>query len=235
MNNHKEKGELTFKTIWQWLRSDKGKKYSFFIFYIFFFIFIFLILSFKDDQILENKEDTNQNNNQQVLESSLPFNLTNLENNDYTFTYQVLKNQEEKSYLGKKTKSEITLQDDTGIYTYLYQNGSLEPNEELEEYYKLFDIYEIKRIIKNSKYDYKQEYNDGRINYNYLIESGSLANFFEIETIKESSLENEILVETNDKNEIVKITFNVLNLMNSTNSLEEDNTFYKIIITYGEL
>lgn len=234
----KNKQEANIKTVYKWLKSDKGKRYSFFIFYIFFFIFVFIFLAFTNNQEnnLQDTNNTNPNiNNKEEVTSSLPFNTSNLENNDYTFKYIVLKDQEEKAYLGKKETKLITISSDTGIYEYRYKNGNLMGNVELDAFYQLFDIYTIKRIIKNSKYEYKQEYNDGRIIYSYLIQNGDLANFLEIENFKQNDLQNPIKVETNSQNEVYKITFDILNLINNSSTLNSDNIIYKIVITYGDI
>lgn len=234
----KNKKESNIKTIYKWLRSDKGKRYSFFIFYIFFFVFVFIFLAFTNSSQDEfqdtNNTDTNINNKQEVT-SSLPFNTSNLENNNYTFKYQVLKNDKKKEYLGEKQTNLIKILNDTGTYEYKYRNGNLIENIELDEYYQLFDIYTIKRIIKNSKYEYKQEYNDGRIIYSYLIKNGDLANFLEIENYKQDDLHNEIKIETNNKNQVYEITFDIINLINNSSNLDDKDTMYKIIITYGDI
>ena len=51
-----EKGKITFKSVWKWLRSDQGKKYSFVIFYAIFFIFLFIFISMPSDYKANNEE-----------------------------------------------------------------------------------------------------------------------------------------------------------------------------------
>lgn len=224
MKNNKNQ-PITIKTIFKWLKSTKGRKYTFAIFYIFFFIFIFILLSF-------NPKSTEKNNQPQTETTTLPFITANLETDNYTFTYQIIKNNQEKSYLGQKETNQITIQNDTTTYTYKYQNGILQNNQNTTEYYQLFDIYELKKLIKNSKYNYKQEYNDGKKIYSYLADN-TLTNLLNIEATNQNTYQNEILIETNLKNEIEKITIDLQNTINQTT--DQPITQYKIIITYGDL
>ena len=70
-----EKGKITVKSVWQWLRSDTGKKYSFFIFYFFFFLVLIIFLNMPKEMSSNNEEENN------VL--SLPFKSIKIENENY--------------------------------------------------------------------------------------------------------------------------------------------------------
>lgn len=225
-----EKDEITIKSIWKWLRSDKGKRYSFFLFYLFFFIIIFIFLSYREEEVVkENKED--------VLEkeeySNLPF-KTSLFDEDYTFTYSINYNNETSDYLGRKNKEKVILNDDRGTYNYIYQNGILiyQGINEPINYKEFLDCYEIKRIIKNSKLISETKLNQtGEYLYKYSITTRELYDLYDKIYNNLENLDNEIIVKTNLNNEITSINLNVLNYVK--NDILDVKT-YEIIITYGD-
>lgn len=227
-------GKITFKSFWKWLRSNQGKKYSFFIFYIFFFIFIFILLSF--DNIVENNKE---NDNNQEQQESLPFSLTSLQQDKYKFNYTIKSNDNLYLYIGSKEGDTFTLTDNQEIvYIYTYQNGSLKPSVETDGdiFYQLLDVYQLKRIIKRSQFISKTEYNNGNISYIYEINNSEFADILTLEIIKNEDLgslvlKNEITVVINNEG-ILSITFDILNLINST---DLDNSYdnYQIVLNYG--
>lgn len=226
-NKNNQDKKINIKTIWKFLRSEKGKRYSFVIFYIFFFAFLFILMS------LPSTSTNNKQNNQ--VESSLPFKITNLEQSNYTFNYVKRIDNNSTIYLGKKINNQISLTLDDNIYIYNYQNSTLKPSVDNESdiIYQFLDIYELKRIIKNSTYISKTEFPDGNINYNYEIDNNTLANILNMEVLDNSNLINNIVVNTN-KNGVLDITFDLLNLMNNTSNVTNSYLEYKIIITYGD-
>lgn len=228
MKNKKE--EITIKSIWKWLRSDNGKRYSFFIFYLFFFIIIFIFLSYKEEDVVkENKEEVEEKEEY----SNLPF-KTSLFDGNYTFTYSINYNEEISDYLGKKNKDKVILNDDRGIYNYKYQNGNLmyQGIEEPIKYQEFLDSYEIKRIIKNSKLISETKLNQtGEYLYTYSITTKEFYDLYDRNYNNLENLDNEIIVKTNLNNEIKSINLNVLNYVK--NDILDVET-YEIIITYGD-
>ena len=226
-NKNNQDKKINIKTIWKFLRSEKGKRYSFVIFYIFFFAFLFILMN------LPSTSTNNKQNNQ--VESSLPFKITNLEQSNYTFNYVKRIDNNSTIYLGKKINNQISLTLDDNIYIYNYQNSTLKPSVDNESdiIYQFLDIYELKRIIKNSTYISKTEFPDGNINYNYEIDNNTLANILNMEVLDNSNLINNIVVNTN-KNGVLDITFDLLNLINNTSNVTNSYLEYKIIITYGD-
>ena len=226
-NKNNQDKKINIKTIWKFLRSEKGKRYSFVIFYIFFFAFLFILMN------LPSTSTNNKQNNQ--VESSLPFKITNLEQSNYTFNYVKRIDNNSTIYLGKKINNQISLTLDDNTYIYNYQNSTLKPSVDNESdiIYQFLDIYELKRIIKNSTYISKTEFPDGNINYNYEIDNNTLANILNMEVLDNSNLINNIVVNTN-KTGVLDITFDLLNLMNNTSNVTNSYLEYKIIITYGD-
>ena len=224
-NKSNKKDDLNIKTLWKLFRSDKGKTYSFFIFYIIFFIFLFIFIS--GTNYKDNKVDNNNN-----IESSLPFKTINLENNDYKFKYIVDTNYNTIDYLGERNKNIINIKGDEGEYTYYYQNGVLINDSDKKIIHdKLLDIFEVKRIIKNSKLISETKLNENNnYIYNYKIKSNDLNNILLSDNLFDD-LENDISVLTNQNKEIIKIEFDLLNYEKNLNS---ELNLFKIIIDYGE-
>ena len=218
-------GKITIKSIWKWLKSDKGKRYSFFIFYLFFFLILFIYLTIIDSQ----KGSFNNQNNQGEIES-LPFKISSLETN-YSFKYSLITNNQIKEYLGKKDNLKITLQDDTGIYSYNYVNNDLikDDSNNLNLYYEFLDIYNFKKLVKNSKYISKTEYSNKEVSYNYVVTNQELNEYFNLETLN-LDLENSLIIKTDSFNNLKEFELDLLNFVNDLNDTKD--TSYKIVITY---
>ena len=218
-NKKNTKNDINIMTIWKTLRSEKGKRYSFIIFYFFFFLFLFIIIN--------NGEMQSRNN--APVEYSLPFQSKNLEDNNYNFKY-IIFGDTELDYKGIKNNNIITIQDDTGEYVFTYQNGSLKSDYDIK-YKELFDIYEIKRIIKNSKLISETKINEtNEVIYNYTILSNKLDSILNNNVLND--LENEIMVKTNSKKEIININYKLLNYEKELNN---DLTNFEIIFEVGDI
>ena len=232
MNNKKKQNkqdkDINIKTIWKWLRSEKGKQYSFIIFYFFFFLFLFIFINAGRTTTNTNNNTNNITNNE---ESSLPFITKNLEQNNYNFKYIVKSNYDELLYKGIKNNNTITIIDDTGEHDFIYQNGKLESSYNIL-YKELFDIYSIKRIIKNSKLVSETKLNETEeLIYNYKITNNNLNNILG-NTITNLNLENEIIIKTDNKKEILEINYNLINYQK-----EFDNNLvdFSITLELGDL
>ena len=224
---NKKNQDINIVTIWKTLRSEKGKRYSFIIFYIFFFIFLFIFIN-TNIPTTNKKIDTDT----QVQESSLPFITKNLENNNYNFKYIINSNLNELDYLGSKINNKIIINDDTGSYEFNYQNGKLVSLSNTNILHtELFDIYTIKRIIKNSKLISETKLNEtGEYIYNYSITNKNLSEI----TLKDiNNLENlnDIKIKINKNKEIVSIEFDLLNYESELNN---DLKIFKIILEIGD-
>ena len=215
-------GKITVKSFWHWLRSDKGKKYSFVIFYFFFFLFLFLLLTFQGTDTLTNKE-----------ESVFPYSIKNIEEGDYSFSYLVLVNDSFKEFVGNKKGRSITIQDDTGSYSYLYQNGNLlyQGIEEPLQYPEFLNIYNIKMAIKEATLQAETKLTATKqYIYTYTIKNSSFSKILNKEIT--STEENEIIIKTNTMKEVEEIQLNLLNVMKELS--EEEIKNYTITFTYGE-
>ena len=172
-----EKGNITIKSVYKWLRSEKGKKYSFVIFYLIFFIIIFLFFMPNNSELSNNSLDNSSN-----IDSSLPFATNNLENEVYKFKYTIDNGLEKNSYDGEKSQDMIILTNGVNTYNYLYDdNKKLESEEENNpvEHLEFLDIYELKRIIKTSTLKSEVKFpSTNEYEYNYEITNQELGNIY---------------------------------------------------------
>ena len=224
-----EKGNITIKSVYKWFRSDKGKKYSFFIFYLIFFIFLFIFIS------IPYKESPT-NNDIPKEDSSLPFKTSNLETSNYEFIFETTIDDKTITYQGIKKDKQISLMIDTQEYNYNYQDGKLVfLGEEKPTFYTEFlDIYEIKRIIKSATFITETKYQvTEQIEYNYEIKSNSLDELLNNNDSYYEETTNKIIILCNENNEIEKITLDISNFSKEENIIEEQPKLYLITITYG--
>ncbi len=222
-----EKGNITIKSVYKWLRSEKGKKYSFVIFYLIFFIIIFLFFMPNNSELSNNSLDNSSN-----IDSSLPFATNNLENEVYKFKYTIDNGLEKNTYDGEKSQDMIILTNGVNTYNYLYDdNKKLESEEENNpvEHLEFLDIYELKRIIKTSTLKSEVKFpSTNEYEYNYEITNQELGNILNEE--KNSIEINEITVKTDKNKKVQSLKMNLANYMKKNDS---ENT-YIITIEYGE-
>lgn len=230
-----ENVKITIKSIWKWLRSEKGKRYSFLIFYLFFFIFVFIFISLPSNITTNNNENSNSGNNSNIQGESFPFSVKNLEEDDYKFTYIVNCDNNEADYIGEKNGNNIKLQDDRGEYNYSYKNGELKFDslENSPVLVKFLDIFEIKKIIKNSELVSETKLiTDNSYLYTYNIKTTDLLELYEEEIEVTEEIVNTINIKTDNENQIIEIKLDILGYMKP---LKEDIIDkYEIVITYED-
>ena len=227
MKDKKEK--ITIKSIWKWLRSDKGKKYSFVVFYFFFFIFLFIVMSFPNN--IENKD----NNQTDIEETSLLFSTSNIEEDNINFNYLVKIDNDTNIYLVNKINKSIKVEYNNETYDYYYENGNLKPasDTDLDIFYQLLDVFEVKRILKSSKFVSKTEYSDGTFIYNYEIDNETLSGYLNT-LVLDSSLKNSINIIVKN-NKVFSMKFDLKNLINSSNVLTKQVSLYEINLNYVDI
>ncbi len=223
-----EKGKITIKSVWKFLRSEKGKKYSFVIFYAIFFIFLFIFLRAPVGNIEEKpKEEI----------SNLPFVTKMVETNNYNFTYKEIINEKEIVFDGTRENNLITINNERDKYDYQEENGELTFLGDLNpiNYYKLLSIYNVKSLLKDASLVSKVEFpGTSEFAFNYDIESSVLAEFFGQElTFDEESL-NRIVVNCNKDLEVTSINFDIYNYWKQENTEDTETTSYVIELDYKE-
>ena len=176
----------------------RKKMIVFFGFYIIFFIFLFIWLK------NSNVENTNVPTDE---ETSFTYKTDLIENNNYTYVYEIEENENVNTIRG--------IRDDE--------------NYQLSEYkYKYFlDIYNIKKLIKNSKYLYKID-NNNEISYKYEIDNKTISNLLQNSKEIENGVNN-ILVYVDNNDNVYKIELDLSSYMVSIN----EYTKYHLTLYYG--
>ena len=210
----KQDNNFNIITIWKWLRSEKGKRYSFIIFYLFFFIFLFVFFNF---DYSSNKKEISE---EPKPESSLPFITSNLENKTYSFIY-IISCSNKKVYNGLKNEKNYTFKFNNNIYTYQLINGDLKGDINIS-YIDFSNVYFLRQIIKNSKLVSETKMNEmEEYLYNYKIKNNILSNYLP-EEINED-LETEITIKTDNKKVIKEVNVKISNDCNFQNIIGGDN------------
>ncbi len=160
--------------------------------------FVFVFIWMKTNE--PPKEVTNE-------ETVITYKTENIENNNYTYVYEIQENDN----------------------TYTFKGIRDDENYEVSEYkYKFFlDIYNIKKLIKNSKYLYKID-NNNEISYKYEIDNKTLSNMLQDGKTPNEGINN-ILVYVDNDNNAYKIELDFSNYMKSI----EEYQRYHLILYYG--
>lgn len=188
----------------QFFKSKKGKTISFFVFYFFFFSFLFIYIDSQD--LLKKIPNRNDESIGEFKESLNYYETSNLENSDYLYKIKIQNNDELQVLEGSRYNKE-------SIINY--------------KYYKLVDLNELKRIIKNSKYISKTLYNENSYKVNYEISNNDLYRLFDIDL--ESNEINNIVLTVNENNDLINIELDFSNYIKSINN---DIFLYKVLIEY---
>ncbi len=175
----------------------RRKTILFFGFYLVFFIFLFFYM--RDMNVVKEGE----NNEETVITYKTEF----IENSNYTYVYEIEENENIYSFRGIR---------DTENY-------------EVSEYkYKYFlDIYNIKKLIKNSKYLYKID-NNNEISYKYELSNKKVASMLQKEEDVEDGINN-IIVYVDSSDNAYKIELDLSSYMRSIN----EYTKYHLTLYYG--
>lgn len=162
----------------------------------YFFFFLFLALFIK---VINNKTNNNYNSNTSQYNTSL------IENNNYHYKYTFYENDAIVTYDGYKNENNVDLTN--------------------HEYNELLDIYNIKKLIKNSKYMEKSN------NYilNYEISTSKIYELLK-EEYREIDSKNKIILYLDSNNNINKIE---LDFTNYIKEFKDNINLYKITIEYS--
>ena len=225
-------GKTIVKSVWNYFKSDKGKRNSFFVFYLIFFIFLFILLA------TTNEYQKPVDEPEQKEEEVFPFSINFVREDDYSFTFSYLSNLFEYEYLGVKDKDNITLSGDTGNHIYKYQEGKLinSTNKLGIDYDEFLDFYLLKMILKSATLDYKTEFSEGNKLYHYEISNLILANFLDIKLVNNNQDIVTIDIYTSKEGKVNLIEIDLFPLVSiiEEDSLEdlEELTKYQIIFDY---
>lgn len=226
--------EGTNNKVIEFLKNPRGRASLFFGFYLIFFIFVFSLLGGNGNK--ENKPVT--------LIDKLINSMSNIEKNNYDFKYTITIDEHEYIYEGKRYNEKKEFTQYTDELATKYQSIDNNYFKEINDSYikvdspfypeELFDIKEIKRIIKNSKLYSKTEYQTDEFDYTYQIKLKDLVDLLKEEEISNS--DNIISITIRMKSDSIE-SINI-DATSYYNYLKENNATYKIVLehsNYGKI
>ncbi len=213
-------------------KSKRGRALLFFIFYfIFFFVIISLIRS-AYSQPNTIKKDTNNINAKYKLES--------IEKGNYHFIREEIINGVITNFTGDKENNKIKgiMTSNNIFYNYfIYDNINLikttdkyEVTSDLYQFNNITDDKNIRTILNKSTLISKTEYETGNILYNYQITTNTLDGIINNTNIDIADIPNTITIETNEEDEVIKITYD---LTSYATYINQNDTSVKISIDYS--
>ena len=234
MKEEKKKEENKYiKFIKDLYQSKRGRAILFFIFY---FIFFFVLISLIRTNYSSNR-NVNPNNDNSV---STEYKLDGIKNGNYHFTREENINGVITNFTGdkadNKTEGVMTLNNTFTNY-FIYDNINLikttdkyEVTTDLYHFNNITADYNIENILKRSTLISKTEYETGNTLYNYEITSNTIDSILNGTNIDIADIPNSIILESNEDDEVVKITYNLSSYATYINNAP---TTISIIITYS--
>jgi hypothetical protein len=201
-------------------KSPKGNAILFFVGYFFFFVFLCIFVR------VGGNGTTNRVNNLDKKDN-FDFSVTNIINNNYSFSHSIDIDGVVVSYVGKRFN-------DNDLFTVTKSDGSFEYYRDYIEYFvntsgvwisgedpylqsRFFDIEELAKVLGKSSLIYKTDYESGKKVYNYAVTTTSIYELFEGDILDIADDANEITVKVDSDNQVYEINLNLDSYCKSLN------------------
>ena len=214
-------------------KSSRGKAILFFLFY---FIFFFLIISLVRSNYATNSNNTNTKDNTVRTE----YKLDKIENGNYHFIREENINGLLTNFTGdkndNKTEGVMTVNNTFTNY-FIYDNINLikttdkyEVTSELYHFNNITDDNNISKFLEKAYLVSKTEYETGNTSYNYEITTNTIDPIINNTNIDIADIPNKITLETNEEDEVIKITYDLSSYATYINNIP---TIVNITISYS--
>jgi hypothetical protein len=213
--------------------SRRGRAILFFVFY---FVFFFVLISLIRTNYSSNNHINISNDNKVNTE----YKLDGIESGNYHFTREENINGIITKFTGDKSdeKTEGIMTSNNIFYSYfIYDNINLiktidkyEVTSELYHFNNITDDNNISRILKKATLISKTEYETGNILYNYEITTNTINKIVNGKEIDIADIPNKIALETNEEDEVIKITYDLSSYATYINNI---STTITIAIDYS--
>lgn len=234
MKEEKKKEENKYiKFIKNLYNSRRGRAILFFVFY---FVFFFVLISLIRTNYSSNNHINISNDNKVNTE----YKLDGIESGNYHFTREENINGIITKFTGDKSdeKTEGIMTSNNIFYSYfIYDNINLiktidkyEVTSELYHFNNITDDNNISRILKKATLISKTEYETGNILYNYEITTNTINKIVNGKEIDIADIPNKIALETNEEDEVLKITYDLSSYVTYINNI---STTITIAIDYS--
>lgn len=213
MNEKKAKKQNKYiETIKKIGKSKRGKALLFFIFY---FIFFFLIISLIRTNYASNRNTSNNDTNNIYAK----YKLDGIENGNYHFIREENINGVITNFTGNKANNKIegVMASENAFNNYfIYDNINLikindnyEVTSDLYHFNNITDDKIIRNVLKRATLISKTEYETGNTSYNYQITTNTIDEIINSTNIDIADIPNTITLETNEEDEVIKITYDL--------------------------
>ena len=206
------------------------------LFFVFYFVFFFVLISLIRTNYSSNNHINISNDNKVNTE----YKLDGIESGNYHFTREENINSIITKFTGDKSdeKTEGIMTSNNIFYSYfIYDNINLiktidkyEVTSELYHFNNITDDNNISRILKKATLISKTEYETGNILYNYEITTNTINKIVNGKEIDIADIPNKIALETNEEDEVIKITYDLSSYVTYINNI---STTITIAIDYS--
>lgn len=239
MKEEKEKKQNKYiEGIKKLSQSKRGRAVLFFIFY---FIFFFCLISLIRTNY-SNSRNIDTNNEKKV---NTEYKLNGIENGNYHFTREENINGDITNFTGDKSndKTEGVMTSNNTFYNYfIYDNINLikttdkyEITSELYHFNNITDDNNISKFLERSTLISKTEYESGNTSYNYEITTNTIDSIINNTNIDIADIPNKITLETNEEDEVIKITYDLSSYATYINNMTTTTTITISYSNFGEI
>lgn len=187
-------------------KNPKGSSVLFFSFYFIFFIILFLVI----------KTTGNRNSLLQEYEkgNTSVFNNDGVLSNNYMFDYKIKLDGVVHDYYGKRNGDKELFKYDGNDYyknedDFFMDNSTWIKVDSPYIFSELLDIDNINDIMNSATYESKTEFDNGKVNYSFLISSNTLNKILYDKDSDFDENPNSIIIGSDADNIINEITFNL--------------------------
>ena len=239
MKEEKKKEENKYiKFIKDLYKSKRGRAVLFFVFY---FIFFFILISLIRTNYNSNNDIDTSNDNKVNTE----YKLDGIENGNYHFTREENINGVVTNFTGDKNDDKIegVMTSNNTFYNYfIYGNINLikttdkyEVTSELYHFNNITDDNNISKFLEKAYLVSKTEYESGNTSYNYEITTNTIDSIINNTNLDIADIPNKITLETNEEDEIVKITYDLTSYSTYINNMPPTTTITVSYSNFGEI
>lgn len=214
-NNNGSDNDTKLKKFIEVIKTDKQKR-AWLILFGYFIFFLILIIMIRTNSSTSNY-DTNSSNIKNL-------NISMIKNGNYYFKYTVNLDNQVTSYEGEKNSNKSLFNKSVnGLITNYYQENdsyyikisdSWTISENPYILSNFMNINNIEKILEQSKYISKTEYEDYSKEYHYQISTTTLVKLLDSEIVDLDDIPNDIMVTTDSSNNVEKIEFNLSSYTN---------------------
>ncbi len=234
----KKKKSYYIENIKKLCKSKRGKAILFFVFY---FIFFFVLISLIRSNYNSNSSKIMNNDNNIETE----YKLNGIANGNYHFIREEVINGMTTVFTGDKENNKvegIMTTNNTFSNYFIYDNINLikitdkyEVTSELYHFNTITADNKIEEILRKSTLLSKTEYETGTTSYNYQITTNTLDQIINNTNIDIADIPNNITLETNEEEEVVKIIYDLSSYATYINQTPITTTTTITYSNFGEI